>query len=259
MTPGRSLRARTLAGRTAVVTGAGRNIGRAIALALAREGANVTVNGRSRRAEVEATAEAARALGVKALPFIADVSRSADVKAMIAATVAELGGVDILVNAAAAERPVQSLAEITDEDWQNVLGVILDGAFYCARAAIPHMVVRGGGSVINISGSSAFRGKARQAHVVAAKAALLGLTRALALEFGPANIRVNTIVPDLVVTERLPTQEAEARSAQASRPTALGRNATPEDIADACAFLAGDESRFITGQSLHVNGGTILT
>ncbi len=243
-----------LEGKTALVTGSGRNIGRAIILKLAKEGANVIVNARSNKEEAESVAAEARALGVEALPFLADVSDHQQVTNMFAAAAEKFGGVDILVSNAAI-RPHKPFTEVTLDDWEWVRGVVLDGAFYCAHAAIPSMVMNGYGRVVFFTGDGAFKGSAQRAHVSAAKMGIIGLARGLASEFAPQNIRVNVISPGRIDTSRDLTWYPQGGMRETS-DIPVGRLGSVDDIASACLFLITDECGFMTGQTLHVNGGT---
>ena len=240
-----------LEGRVALVTGSGRNIGRAIALALAAEGANVVVNARSNEAEARAVAGEARALGVKAISIVADVADREQVDRMVSTAQAELGGIDILVNNAAV-RPSISFTEVTPEDWEWVRGVVLDGGFYCTRAVVPSMVEKGFGRILFILGDGAFVGTPNRSLVSAAKMGLVGLTRGLAQELGSHNIRVNSVSPGVIDTTR---QAAWYPDGVGLDPGPLGRLGEVEEIASTCLFLVSEDSAFITGQTIHVNGG----
>ena len=245
-----------LAGRVALVTGAGRNIGRAIALALAGAGAAVAVNARRSQAEVDAVAAEIEAAGGRALAVLADVTDPAAVARMVDAAEARLGRIDILVNNAAV-RDVSSLEKIDLARWREITGVILDGAFVCSKACLKSLRA-GGGAIVNIGGLSAHTGAAGRPHVVAAKAGLVGLTRALAHDLAADGITVNCVVPGLIDTVR--GAASGARSAHAGkRESALGRRGTPEEVAHAVRFLAGPGARYITGQTLHVSGGAFTT
>ena len=243
-----------LEGKTALVTGSGRNIGRAIILKLAAEGANVVVNARSNKEEAESVAAEARALGVEALPFIADVSDHRQVTNMFDAAAEKFGGVDILVSNAAI-RPRKSFTELTIEDWEHVRGVVLDGAFYCVHAAMPHMERNEYGRVVFFTGDGAFKGTAQRAHVSAAKMGIIGLARGLASEFGPKNIRVNVISPGRIDTTRDMSWYPQGGMSDTD-DIPVRRLGTVDDIASACLFLINDDCGFLTGQTLHVNGGT---
>jgi len=244
-----------LAGRVAVVTGAGRNIGRAIALALADAGAAVVANGRSNRAAVDAVAGEIEANGGKALAVIADVTDQAAVERMAAATVERFGRIDILVNNAAG-RPEQVLETMLLADWRGVLATILDGAFLTVKAALPHLKKSGAGAIVNIGGVSGHVGTRHRAHVVTAKAGLVGLTKALAHDLAGHRITANCVVPGLIDTARDPN--AQLPHHHSVGRTLAGRLGTPEEVAAAVRFLAGPQARYVTGQTLHVNGGVYL-
>ena len=244
-----------LAGRVAVVTGAGRNIGRAIALALADAGAAVAVNGRTSRADVDAAVAEIESRGGKALAVMADVSDEAAVQRMVAAAVERFGRLDVLVNNAAI-RPEKPFESLSLSDWRAVHSVILEGAFLTVRAALPHLKASGSGAIVNIGGMSAHTGAKHRAHVVAAKLGLIGFTKGLAHDLAESGITANCVVPGLVDTVRAagakPPQHHQLSN------TLAGRFGTPQEIAAAVRFLAGPGARYITGQSLHVNGGAYL-
>ncbi len=242
-----------LAGKVALVTGAARNIGRAIASALANGGAAVMVNARHASDDLDATVRAIEAAGGAAASFVADVTDRDAVEAMVAATVRRFGRIDALVNNAAL-RAEQPFGEMAYDDWRRILSVILDGAFHCSRACIAQLSRHGGGSIVNIGGESGHRGAAGRAHVVTAKAGLAGLTKALALELAPQGITVNCVVPGRIDTMRAPTGPG---SAHAHRPVVppIGRLGLPAEVAAMVRMLCGPDARYVTGQSIHVNGG----
>ena len=244
-----------LAGRVAIVTGAGRNIGRCIALALAEAGAAVTVNGQSNRAAVDAVVGEIEAKGGKALGVMGDVTDEAAVVRLAAATAEKFGRIDVLVNNAAV-RPEKKLEEMTLADWRAVMAVILDAAFLTTKACLPHLKKSGAGAVLNIGGVSGHVGTKHRAHVVAAKAGLVGLTKALAHDLAEHSITANCVVPGLIDTARDP--KAQLPHHHSVSKTLTGRFGLPEEIAAAVRFLAGPSARYITGQALHVNGGVYL-
>ena len=248
----------TLDGRVAIVTGSGRNIGRATALELARRGAAVVVNARANRLEAEGVVGEIEALGGKAIAAVADVGDQAQVNGMSERALEAFGRVDILVNNAGM-RAAQSIADMTVEQWRQVLAVNLDAPFFCAQAVVPGMMERGWGRIINVSGLNAFSGRAGWAHVCASKMGALGLTRALAAELAEYNILVNHIVPGAFDTTPPPEQAGGAMPPAAARAAGipLGRLGMPQEIATTCAFLASDDASFITGQTIHVNGGAL--
>jgi len=232
-----------LQGRVALVTGAGRNIGRAIALALADAGAKVVVNARSSLEEIQSVAKEADGLAL-----LADVTDPKAVEAMVAKALDQFGRLDILVNNAAI-RAVEPIEGIDAARWREVTSVILDGAWLCSRACLGALRKSDGGAIVNIGGLSAHTGALGRPHVVAAKAGLVGLTRALAHDLAPQGVTVNCVVPGMIETRRT------SPSAHPGRTSALGRRGTPEEVAACVRFLAGPGARYITGQSLHVNGG----
>lgn len=214
------------------------------------------VHARTSREDAEATARAIRDSGGRAALHFADVTDPAAVAAMVEATVGEFGRLDLLVNNAAirAETP---FAGMRLEEWRRVLATVLDGAFLCTQACLPHLMRAGAGAVVNIGGMTGHSGAVARAHVVAAKAGLAGLTRALALEFAPHGITVNCVVPGTIETLRgLPGAPERPARRQALPP--LGRRGEPDEVAGAVRFLCGPGARYITGQSLHVNGGGFM-
>jgi 3-oxoacyl-[acyl-carrier protein] reductase len=244
-----------LSGRVALVTGAGRNIGRGIALALAQGGAAVVVNARSNLKEAEGVAGEIERAGGKALAVTADVADAAAVDRMVAAAAARFGGIDILVNNAAV-RAEQPLEQMTLADWRAVTSIILDGAFNCVKACLPYLKRSGTGVIVNIGGLSAHTGAARRPHVVTAKAGLIGFTRALAHELAEHKIRVNTVTPGLMSAPRPAGQPVPQHHSLVH--ALAGRRGEPADIAAAVRFLCGPGASFITGQNIQVNGGTFL-
>lgn len=250
--------AATLAGKVALVTGAGKNIGRAIALTLARDGATVVVNGRSDAAAIEAVAAEINAAGGKAIALLADVSDEAAVTGMAATVADRLGGVDILVCNAGLRRQTAFL-DMSLAEWREILSVALDGAFILSRAFAPQMIARGGGSIIALSGISTHLGTPNRAHVSASKSGLEGLMRALAVEFGPQGIRANCVAPGAVDTARGASAGAMPNSLARDEGIPQRRKASVQEIADVVRMLAGPEGGYVTGQTIHVNGGAFLT
>ncbi len=242
-----------LNGKVALVTGSGRNIGRATILRLAAEGAHVVVNSRTNQEEADAVAKEAQARGVKALSVLADVSRKDQVDSMVSRALSEFGKIDILINNAAI-RPHKPFTELTVQDWEAVRGVVLDGAFYCTRAVIDAMVANRYGRILFFTGEGAFVGGSGRAHVSAVKMGLVGLARGLASEFAAHNIRVNVVSPGSIDTTRANPEWYHGRVPNASG-IPLGRQGTVDEIAATCLFLVSDDSGFITGQTIHVNGG----
>jgi 3-oxoacyl-[acyl-carrier protein] reductase len=246
-----------LAGRVALVTGAGRNIGRAIALELAAAGAGVAVNARSSREEAEAVAAEIRAAGGDAIAVLADVTDASAVEAMVARTLAHFGRLDVLVNNAAS-RNEAPFAELDFAAWRRVMAVCLDGAFHCAKACHAALKASGAGAIVNIGGLTGHAGAERRAHVVAAKAGLAGFTRALAHDLAADGITANCVSPGMMDTRRQATSAPPEPAHHASRRTLSGRRGQPEECAAAVRWLAGPGGRFVTGQVIHVNGGAFL-
>jgi 3-oxoacyl-[acyl-carrier protein] reductase len=243
-----------LDGKVALITGSGRNIGRATALKLAGEGAHIVVNARANEAEAEAVAREVRERGVKALAVLGDVADKAQVDAMVARALIEFGRVDILINNAAI-RPHKPFTELTIEDWERVRGVVLDGAVYCTKAVIGSMVENRYGRILFFTGEGAFTGGSGRAHVSAAKMGLVGMARALAIEFAGQNIRANVVSPGSIDTRRDNPEWYRGHVPSASG-IPLGRQGHVDEIAATCLFLVSDDGGFITGQTIHVNGGT---
>ena len=241
--------------RSAIVTGSGRNIGRAIALALARQGVSVVVNGHRDRAAVESVAKDIADAGGRALPFMADVSKHDEVAAMVRACAEAFGSVDIVVSNVGIRR-LQPFLEIGLEDWDAVLATNLTPAFYLARNAVPHMQKRKWGRIILVSGFDAFWGQVTQrAHSIAAKSGLHGLAKALAREFGPDGITANTVAPGAIDTVRDWSQYRHQPKEKIAAEIPLGRFGDVDEVAAACSFLASEGGGFTSGQVLHVNGG----
>jgi len=240
-----------LAGRVAVITGAGRSIGRAMALELAAGGCAVVVNVRSNRAEAEGVVKEIEGKGGKAMAAIADVTDALAVQAMAQAALKKFGRIDYLVNNAAL-RQEKKIDEMSFEEWRLITGVILDGAFHCVKACLPSIKKSDAGSIINIGGLTGAMGAPDRAHVVAAKAGIAGFTRALAMELAPHKITVNTIVPGQLANPATPYVMPHH---PVYRPV-LGRAAWPQDTAPLARVLLGPGGRYITGQIVNVSGGT---
>jgi 2-hydroxycyclohexanecarboxyl-CoA dehydrogenase len=249
-----------MAHRVAVVTGAASGMGMAIARHLAARGARVglldVAPGAAQRAAEELREAGASALGVEA-----DVTDRGAVDAALGKVRAELGPVASMVTAAGIDA-FEPFGAITPASWEHVVGVNLTGTFHCVQAALPDMQEAGWGRIVTISSSSAQSGSAHMAHYVAAKAGVIGLTRALALELGRSGITVNCIPPGMIDTPMLRRAEADGDIANldklAARMIPVGRLGSPEEIAAACGFLCSDEAAFITGQVVGVNGGMVL-
>ena len=239
--------------RTALITGSGRNIGRACALALAADGINLVINGSSNQNACEQTAAMARELGVKAKVAMGDIGQEEDVQGIAGEAILDFGAVDILV-CNAAIRPSHDFLEMTDEQWHRVIDTNFMGSFWLSRACLPGMVDKGWGRVINFAGMNAIHGYNGRAHVSASKHAVWGLTKALAKEFGPEGITANIISPGPIEGERNdPTMAAHI--AEMANRVPVGRLGTGDEVAAACTLLASDKGGFINGQMIQVNGG----
>lgn len=243
--------------RVALVTGAGRNIGRAIALALARDGMAIAVNVRSSVAEGQAVVDELTAMGTPALLCVADVTDAQAVQAMVAKVAARFGRLDVLVNNAAIRKEA-TLADMSSADWRSTLAVVLDGAFHCSQAALPYLQKATEGAVVNIGGLTAHTGAENRVHVVTAKAGLVGMTRALAHDLASHHVTVNCVSPGMIDTVRYGSSVSAQPQHHKKHTPLLGRRGTAEEVADSVAWLAGSQARFVTGQVLHVNGGTYL-
>lgn len=246
-----------LGGKVALVTGAGSGIGKGIALMFGREGAAVAVNDVNEEAAA-ATAQQVRSLGAKALPVKADVASRAEVQNMVATSLAELGRIDILVNNAGFG-DYRPFTEISEEAWDRMLAVHLKGAFNCSKAVLGDMIARHSGCIINISSLAGTTGTPYHVHYSAAKAGIIGLTKALAKEIAQHGVRVNAVAPGWIDTplghQARDFFSKQTGSSRVFRPP-LGITGKPEDIAAACTYLASDEARYVTGQVISPNGGS---
>ena len=242
-------------GKAALVTGAGRNIGRAVALGLAQDGFDMVVNGSADRAAAEAVAEAARGFGVQAMVAMGDVGRPEECARIAQEAIARFGAVDVLVNNAAL-RPAKPFLDMTEEEWRRVISVDLDAAVWLARACLPGMVARGWGRIVNFTGMNAIHGYAGRAPVSVAKHGVWGLTKALAKEFGPKGITVNAISPGPIAADEEETDAAAAKYRQAIvQRVPVGRQGTPEEVATVARMLVSPGGAYVNGQMLQVNGG----
>jgi len=245
-----------LDGKVALVTGGSRGIGRAIALRLGQEGADVAVCARNVEAAGEVASEI-EGLGRKCLVRACDVADTEQAGALIASTIEELGQLDILVNNAGVTRD-NLLMRMKEEDWDEVLAINLKGAFNCARAAVRPMLKARGGRIVNITSVVGLQGNAGQANYAASKAGLIGLTKSLARELASRGITANAVAPGLVPETGMTGELAAEVQQQMLSAVPLGRAGTPEDVAHAVAFLASEQAAYITGQVLAVDGGMVM-
>lgn len=245
-------------GKVAIVTGAGRGMGRAVALLLGREGAKVAVNDIN-GPSAKAVAEEVRLLGAEAIDVPGDVSSAEDVSRAVEETISRFGRIDILVNNAGISSTTRPLETIGDDEWSKVMDVNLKGVFLFMRAVLPHMKTQKSGKIVNVSSSagrsvSTFCG----AHYTASKAGVLGLSRHAALEAAPFNVNVNAVAPGTIDTPMLREDASEERIAEEARSIPLGRLGTEEDEANLVAFLVSEEASFITGATIDINGGDLI-
>ena len=252
-----------LEGKTALITGASRNIGREVALTFAREGADLLLNTRSSQEELESVAAQCRELGVNTHTVLGDVSDPERVTQMVQEGIDALGKIDVLVSNVAI-RPHRPVLDVSNEEWRHVFATNLDSAFYLIKAVLPGMIERKSGSIIALGGQAAITGRPETATVTAAKSGLLGLIRAVAAEMAPHNVRANMVNPGSTDTQRLNPewypefQAVERGSGEHVQSIPMGRQGTVQDIANACLFYASDESAYITGDRMNVVGGRYI-
>ena len=246
-----------LDGRTALVTGAGKGLGRAVALGLAQAGANVALLARTAK-DLEAVAAEIVTLGREAMALPADATRSAEVDGAVAKAVERFGAIDVLVHAAGGSLRKPAL-EISDDEWESVIASNLDSTFYVCRAVGRVMVARGQGSIINIASAAGLRGRPSNSPYSAAKAGVINLTRALAREWAPSGVRVNAIAPGRFLTPLTEDEMGDPERYQAFvRQVPLGRIGRPEELVELTVWLASDASGFATGSVMVIDGGQTL-
>lgn len=240
--------------RTALVTGGGRNIGRACVLGLAEDGFNVAINGSSDRAACEKVAKEAEKLGAKTLVVMGDVGKPEECQRIAGEVIKAFGAVDALLNNAAL-RPNKPFLEITDDDWQRVISVDLNAAIWLSRACLPGMVKKGWGRIVNFAGMNAIYGHAGRVHVSVAKHGIWGLSKGLAMEFGPKGVTVNAISPGPIAPDSDEPTSSTGPRKEALAKVPLGRMGTPVEVAAAARLLVSEAGAYINGQMIAVNGG----
>ena len=241
-----------LAGKVAIVTGSARNIGRATAVELAKAGASLVINSRQSKDLCEEVAHEIEASGGRALPIVADITDANAVATMVDKAVSEFGSIDILVNNAATRSRIP-FVELDIATWENAFGAALNGAFLMTRACVPHIIERGGGSIVGLGGLNSYRGHAGRSHVMAAKAGLGSFMRGLAMDLGEYQVTANSVVVGTFDTERAGSSSASPPPSDVSG-IPLGRLGVPQDIANLIRFLVGPGARYISGQTIHCNG-----
>ena len=241
---------RELEGKVALVTGAARNIGRAIAIALAEAGATVAVNARAAKEDAEAVAKEIRDAGGKAEVFMADIADGKAVDAMVGDIVRRYGKVDILVLNASIRKET-AFIDMSYEEWRSLLSITLDGSFFCTKACLPSMIKAGGGSIVTLGGMTALSGAKKRVHGSVGKHGLWGMTRALAKELGEHQINVNCVAPGQMDTAR--AADRSARAPVSNVP--MGRRSTPEEVAGIVRYLCTPAAAMISGQLIYVDGG----
>ena len=240
--------------RAALVTGGGRNIGRACVLALAEDGFDVAINGSSDRAACEKVAREAEKLGARTLVVMGDVGKPEDCQRIADEAIRKFGAVDALLNNAAL-RPNKPFLEMSEAEWRRVLSVDLDAAVWLARACLPGMLNKGWGRVVNFTGMNAIHGHAGRTPVSVAKHGVWGLTKALAIEFGPKNVTVNAISPGPIAPDSEEKNASAQARAQSVARVPAGRMGTPAEVAAAARLLVSEAGAYINGQMIQVNGG----
>ena len=241
-------------GKAALVTGGGKNIGRACVLGLAEDGFHVAINGSSNRAACEQVAKDAEKFGVKAIVVMGDVGKPEECKRIAGEAIAAFGAIDVLINNAAL-RPNKAFLEMADADWQRVIDVDMNAAVWLSRACLPGMVQKGWGRIVNFTGMNAIHGHAGRAPVSVAKHGVWGLTKALAMEFGPKNITTNAISPGPIAPDKEEQNASSQARAQTVGRVPVGRMGKPVEVAAAARLLVSEAGAYINGQMIQVNGG----
>ena len=240
--------------RTALVTGGGRNIGRACVLGLAQDGFNVAINGSSDRAACEKVAREAEKLGAKAIVVMGDVGKSEECQRIASEAIEAFGSIDALLNNAAL-RPNKPFLDITDDEWRRVISVDLNAAIWLSRACLPGMVKKSWGRIVNFAGMNAIHGHAGRVHVSVAKHGIWGLSKGLAMEFGPKGVTVNAISPGPIAPDSEEPTSSTGPRKEALAKVPLGRMGTPVEVAAAARLLVSEAGAYINGQMIAVNGG----
>jgi 3-oxoacyl-[acyl-carrier protein] reductase len=244
-------------GRVALVTGSAKNIGRSIALNLASQGASLMIHARSSEADCQELVDLIQKSGGHASYHLSDISQPEGAQSLLDATQKTFGALDVLVNNAAIRRH-SNFESLGWQEWREVMGTILDGAYLCSHAALPLLRASKAASILNMGGMSAHTGSKDRAHVLAAKTGLIGLTRGLAHDLSAQGITVNCLVPGLIDTQRGESAGLGAPEHHSRNKTLLGRRGTSDEVADMVAFLCGPQARYMTGQTVHLNGGAFL-
>jgi len=244
-------------GRVVLVTGSAKNIGRAIALNFASQGASVMVHARSSEKDCQELVSLIQSSGAKASFHLSDISQPEGAQSLLEATQKTFGALDVLVNNAAIRRH-SSFESLGWQEWREVMGTILDGAYLCSHAALPLLKASKTASILNMGGMSAHTGSKDRAHVLAAKTGLVGLTRGLAHDLSADGITVNCLVPGLIDTDRGESAGHGAPEHHNRSKTLLGRRGSSEEVAQMVSFLCGPQARYMTGQTVHLNGGAFL-
>lgn len=245
-----------LTGKTALVTGASRGIGRAIALELATQGANIAVNYAGNEAKAEEVVKEAEKLGVKAIKIQANVAQNDEVQAMIKSVIKEFGSLDILVNNAGVTKD-NLLMRMKEEEFDQVIDINLKGVFLCTKAVTRQMMKQRAGKIINVASIVGVSGNPGQANYVAAKAGVIGMTKSVALELASRNVHVNAVAPGFIATDMTDALTEEQQKAIMDL-VPLAKFGQPEDVAKVVRFLASDDANYITGQTIHIDGGMVM-